>query len=198
MPDGFRHVAWGDLDAMRAAVDGTRRCGADRADPGRRRGPSGHRRVPAGHPRAVRRDRCADDRRRDPDRLRPHRTLVRVRARRREPRRRHARQGDGQRDAGRCLLGPGRRRRRVPARRPRQHLLGHGDRRPQRSTPSSTRCSASTHQRWPNGRGSGSSTALRGDSRRGRRARPWPDARRRARRRASTRRPSTATCSGSA
>ena len=23
MPDGFRHVAWGDLDAMRQAVDGT-------------------------------------------------------------------------------------------------------------------------------------------------------------------------------
>jgi acetylornithine/N-succinyldiaminopimelate aminotransferase len=23
MPEGFRHVAWGDLDAMRSAVDGS-------------------------------------------------------------------------------------------------------------------------------------------------------------------------------
>ena len=35
MPEGFKHVAWGDLDALRASVDGTRRGGADRAAPGR-------------------------------------------------------------------------------------------------------------------------------------------------------------------
>ena len=157
MPDGFRHVAWGDLDAMRQAVDGTRRRGADRADPGRGRRPSGDDRVPAGHPRTLRRDGRADDGRRDPDRLRSHRPLVRVRARRREPRRRDARQGDGQRHAGRRLLGSRRRRRGLPAGRPRQHLQ-RARRSPRpRSTRSSTRCGASTRPPWPAARVNGSS-----------------------------------------
>ena len=78
---------------------------ADRADPGRGRCAPAPRRSTCKDPRTVRRGRRADDGRRDPDRLRPHRQVVRVRARRRQPRRGHARQGDGQRDAGRCLLG---------------------------------------------------------------------------------------------
>ena len=79
--------------------------GADRAVAGRGRRQPGTARLSRGDPAAVRRDRGADDGRRDPDRVRPHRTVVRVRAHGRRARRRHARQGDGQRDAGRRVLG---------------------------------------------------------------------------------------------
>ena len=128
MPEGFRHVAWGDLDAMRAAVDGS--VAAVLIEPIQGEGgvhPATTEYLPR-HPRAVRRSRRADDDRRDPDRVRAHRPLVRIRGIRGEPRRGDARQGDGQRDAGRGVLGPRRRRRGVRARRPRQHVLGHGDR----------------------------------------------------------------------
>ncbi len=104
------------------------RSGVDRADAGRRRRPPGEHRVPPRHPRDLRRGRGADDDRRDPDRVRAHRAMVRLRGVRGEPRRGDAGQGDGQRHAGRRLLGAGRRRRRLRARRPRQHLFGHGHR----------------------------------------------------------------------
>ncbi len=80
--------------------------GADRAGPRggwRDPGPSG---LPGGHPGAVRRARAADDRRRGPDRAGPHRTMVRVRARRRPSRRGLSGQGPRQRHADRRLLGP--------------------------------------------------------------------------------------------
>ena len=62
MPEGFKHVAWGDADAL-AAVDG-RGCrrGAHRADPGRGRRAPGTARLPGGDPRALRSDGRADDR----------------------------------------------------------------------------------------------------------------------------------------
>ena len=74
MPEGFRHVAFGDVDALRAAVDGVGGRRAHRADPGRGWGRS--RRRP-GYLAAIRElcdeTRRADDGRRDPDRHGPHR-----------------------------------------------------------------------------------------------------------------------------
>ena len=80
--------------------------GPRRAGAGRGRGQPGPRRLPRRAAPHLRRDGSAADARRDPDRVRPHRALVRVRARRRAPRRRDPGQGDGQRHAGRRLLGP--------------------------------------------------------------------------------------------
>ena len=85
MPEGFRHVAWGDLDAMRQAVDGS--VAAVLIEPIQGEGgvhPATTEYL-AGHSSDLRRDRRADDGRRDPDRLRTHRAVVRLRARRREP-----------------------------------------------------------------------------------------------------------------
>ena len=84
--------------------------------------------------------------------LRPHRPVVRLRARRRRARRRDDGQGAGQRLARRRVLGPRRRRRGVPARRPRQHLQRHGASPRRRSTRSSPRCAASTRRRSPRSR----------------------------------------------
>ena len=81
-------------------------CRAHRTDPGRGRGSTDAARVPRRDPEALRRGRRADDGRRDPDRDGPHGSLVRVRARRRQARRRDAGQGARQRDARRRLLGP--------------------------------------------------------------------------------------------
>ena len=128
MPEGFRHVAWGDLDAHPGRCRRQRRRRPDRAAPGRGRGDPGSGRLPARYPPAVRRGRSADDGRRDPDRVRAHRHVVRVRATRCGPRRGHARQGDRQRHAGRGVLGAARRGGGVPARRPRQHVQRHGAR----------------------------------------------------------------------
>ena len=106
MPEGFRHVAWGDLDAMRAAVDAIGRGGADRAGAGRGRRQPRHRRVPAGDPRrsatSVGALMMVDEIQTGFGRTG---RVVRLRARRRRARRRDAGQGDGQRHAGRRLLG---------------------------------------------------------------------------------------------
>ena len=53
MPEGFRHVAWGDLDAHRARRRRHRRRRADRAAAGRGRGDPGAARLPARHPRSC-------------------------------------------------------------------------------------------------------------------------------------------------
>ena len=128
MPEGFRHVAWGDVDAVTAAVDGT--VAAVLIEP--ILGEGGVHPAPAGYLAAIRRLCDETGALMIVDEIQtghgPHRPLVRLRARRRRPRRRHAGQGARQRHAGRRLLGPRRRRRRVRAGRPRQHLQRHGDR----------------------------------------------------------------------
>ena len=128
MPEGFRHVAWGDLDALDRSVDAT--VGAVLIEPVQ--GEGGVNVAPDGYLAGIRQlcddTGALDDRRRDPDRVRPHRGVVRLPARRRRTGRRHAGQGDGQRHAGRRLLGPARGRRRVRAGRPRQHVQRHGHR----------------------------------------------------------------------
>ena len=65
---------------------GQRRRRADRADPGRGRLHRARRRFPAGDRGLVQGQRRAADRRRDPDRLLPHRRLVRLRPRGRRAR----------------------------------------------------------------------------------------------------------------
>jgi acetylornithine/N-succinyldiaminopimelate aminotransferase len=82
MPEGFRHVAWGDLDAMRQAVDGS--VAAVLIEP--IQGEGGVHPATTEYLQGIRalcdETGCADDGRRDPDRVRPHRPVVRVRARR--------------------------------------------------------------------------------------------------------------------
>ncbi len=123
LPEGFRHVAFGDIDALdRGRRPERRRRRPARAHPGRGRRQRGAGRVPGRRPPAVRRARRPADHGRGPDRARSHRAVVRVPARRHPARRRHHGQGAGQRDAHRRLLGPGRGGRRLPPRRPRHHL----------------------------------------------------------------------------
>ena len=69
------------------------RGGPDRADPGRGRGLPDRRGGAAGGARGLRRGRGAADLRRDPDRRRPHRLALGLRADAGAPRRHHQRQG---------------------------------------------------------------------------------------------------------
>ena len=73
LPEGFRHVAWNDLDALEARHRPVGRRRAARAGAGRGRREPGHRRVLPGRPPAVRRARPAVHGRRGADRPRPHR-----------------------------------------------------------------------------------------------------------------------------
>ena len=84
LPEGFRHVAWDDLDALAAAIDPSVERGAARAGAGGGRRQPGHTRVLPGRPPAVRRAGPAVHRRRGADRLRPHGRLVRTPALRRD------------------------------------------------------------------------------------------------------------------
>ena len=122
MPEGFKHVVWGDVDALRGRGRRNGRRRADRADPGRGRGQPGATRLPGGDPRPVRPHRGVDDRRRDPDRPRSHGRVVRLPARRRRARRGRPGQGARKRHARRRLLGQGLGRRGVRTGRPRQHV----------------------------------------------------------------------------
>ena len=76
-----------------------------RADPGRGRHQPAAARLPAGAAAHLHRHRHGADLRRDPDRRRPHRHLLRVRERGRGPRRRDAGQGAGGRHADRRHAG---------------------------------------------------------------------------------------------
>ena len=123
LPEGFRHVAWDDLDALEA------RHRPDRSPPccsspcrARAACNPATRRVLPGRAPAVRRAGRAVHGRRGADRPRPHRRVVRLPALRRRARRRHHGQGARQRRADRRVLGPGRRGRRLRARRPRHDL----------------------------------------------------------------------------
>ena len=122
LPEGFRHVAWNDLDALGGGARPVRRRRAARAGAGRGRREPGDRRVLRRRAAAVRRAGHPVHGRRGADRPRSHRSVVRPPALRRRARRRHDGQGARQRRADRRLLGPGRGRRRLRARRPRHHL----------------------------------------------------------------------------
>ncbi len=119
LPEGFRHVAWDDLDALEAAIDPS--VAAVLLEPVQGEGGvnPASRRVLRRRAPAVRRAGPADHGRRGPDRPRPHRPVVRLPAPGRRPRRGDDGQGAGQRRADRRLLGPARRRRGLRARRPR-------------------------------------------------------------------------------
>ena len=123
LPEGFRHVALDDLDALERGARPVGGRGAARAGAGRgRREPGRRPSTSHGVRRAVRRAGHAAHGRRGADRPRPHGTVVRAPALRRPARRRDDGQGARQRRADRRLLGPRRGRRRVRARRPRHDL----------------------------------------------------------------------------
>ena len=74
MPDGFRHVAWGDESTTSSASSmATRRRWSSRRSRGRAGSTQRPGRIPRGAAPTVRRGRRAVDPRRDPDRLRPDR-----------------------------------------------------------------------------------------------------------------------------
>ena len=81
-------VPYGDLDALKAAVDDTDGRSVLRTHPGRDRGRPGPRRIPQGRKGTHRRERRPPDPGRDPVRVRAHRRLVRPHRRRHRPRRR--------------------------------------------------------------------------------------------------------------
>ena len=172
LPEGFRHVAWNDLDALEAALDPS--VAAVLLEPVQ--GEGGVNPATAEYFQGVRR--LCDERgdplhgRRGADRPRPLRRLVRPPAPRRRARRRHHGQGARQRRAHRRLLGQDRGRGRVRAGRPRHHL-----RRP-----------APGHRRRPR--------RARGDGGRGR-PRPRRAGRRSAHRRAPRRCPGSPRCAAS-
>ena len=194
MPEGFRHVAFGDLDALEASIDPTVAAvliETVQGEGGVIPATAGYLR---GHARAVRRARPADDGRRGPDRVRPHRRVVRVRARRHRPGRGHDGQGawaTGSRSAP-CGLA-----REVAAVfQPGDHgstYQRHGARHGGRQRRASPRCGASTRRALARDAGRPAPRRPRGAAGCG--ERPWrrAAARRRARRRAgSTPRRSTA------
>ena len=95
------HVPFGDIAALRAAVDG-HRGGRSRTDPGRGRACSAARRLPQAAREVTRRARRAADPRRGPDRHGPDRQVVRQPGRPGiVPGRRDPRQGPGRRLPGR-------------------------------------------------------------------------------------------------
>ena len=122
LPEGFRHVAWNDLEALEAALDPTVAAvllepvqGEGGVNPATAEYFQGVR-APlrrAGHPVHGRRG---------ADRPRPDRLVVRPPAARCRARRGHDGQGARQRRADRGVLGQARRGRRLRARRPRHHL----------------------------------------------------------------------------
>ena len=122
LPEGFRHVAWNDLDALERPLDPS--VAAVLLEPVQGEGGVNPATAEyfAGRPAAVRRAGPPVHGRRGPDRPRPDRAVVRPPALRRGARRRHHGQGARQRRAHRRLLGAGRRGRRLRARRPRHHL----------------------------------------------------------------------------
>ncbi len=108
LPEGFRHVAWNDLDALANAIDPS--VAAVLLEPVQ--GEGGVNPATSEYfdrrPRAVRRAGPAAHGRRGADRAGSHRPLVRLPALRRRARRGHHGQGARQRRADRGLLGAGR------------------------------------------------------------------------------------------
>ena len=105
LPDGFRHVAWQDIEALERAV--TPEVAAVLLEPVQGEGgiwPAGPGVLPGRAP-AVRPAAPSVHGRRGPDRPRPHRSLVGFSALRGQARRRHRGQGAGQRRAHRGVLG---------------------------------------------------------------------------------------------
>ena len=98
---GVTHVPWGDVDALRAAVDRADLGARARAGPGRGRGAPGGPRLPASGPRHHPRGRRPARARRGADRHRPHRHVVRLPPGRCGARRDDAGQGPGRRRADR-------------------------------------------------------------------------------------------------
>ena len=135
----------------------------------------------AGGAPAVRRARGAAHHRRGADRARPHRPVVRVRARRHPARHRHDGEGARQRRADRRVLGARRRRRRRsrPATTRRRSAASRSPRAPRSRC--STSWSARTCPARADAAGARLAAALQKVARRRRRARPRPAARGRAR-----------------
>ena len=122
LPEGFRHVAWNDLDALEAAIDPT--VAAVLLEPVQGEGgvnPADGRVLPrASGASATSAASCSWSTRSRPASAAP--ALVRLPALRRAARRGHDGQGARQRHAHRRVLGPARGRRGVRARRPRHDL----------------------------------------------------------------------------
>ena len=187
MPEGFRHVAWNDLDALAAAVDPS--VAAVLLEP--MQGEGGVNPATAeylqGVRAAVRRARPAVHGRRGPDRLRPHRPLVRLPARRHRARRRDDGQGARQRLPDRRGAGPSATS--PPPSSPATTAAPTAARRSPPRRPSAVIGEMRRHRRAGAGRRAGcppGGAACGPIARRRRGPRARPAARRRARRRAST------------